>query len=307
MTVSRARQINPHIGNQMARVRAQHHHSVGHLHGFLDVMRDHKHRLDAALFARPQLEHFLTQVFGGQHVQGGERLIHEQRVRPQHQGACNAHALPHAARQFLRIRRFEAVQADHVDGIQSQFGAFRTWYAARLQTEFHIVLHGEPRHQREGLEHECDAGIRTGQGLAAILDRAAGRLDQSGQRTQECGLAGTRTAQNGHDLALVQVERYVVEHGEFGAVVGREALADVLGFDDGVLRGHRPQRTNGFHCNSHIILLKSLVQCETALGHALQRVPEQAVDGHHEYTHHGHTDDGPHGVAAFGGLGDMRA
>ena len=50
-----------------------------------------------------------------------------------------------------------------------------------------------------------------------------------------------------------------MQHGELGAVVRREALADVPCFDDGALRGHRPQRTNGFFCDGHSVLLKSLI------------------------------------------------
>ena len=145
VTVARARQIDPNIGDQMSRMRAQHHHTVGHLHGLFNVVRNHQHRFDAALFTRPQLEHFLTKILGSQYIQRGERLIHKQCIRLQHQCARDAHALPHAAGQFLGICRFKAIQTNHVNGIQRQFGALRLRHAACLETQLHIVIRARCR------------------------------------------------------------------------------------------------------------------------------------------------------------------
>ena len=47
--------------------------------------------------AVPQLQQLAAQVLGGEHVEGGERLVHEQHFRLHHQRAGESDALLHAA------------------------------------------------------------------------------------------------------------------------------------------------------------------------------------------------------------------
>ena len=72
--------------------------------------------------AGPQRVHLRTQRLGGQHVEGGEGLIHAEQLRPADQGARDADALLHAARQLLRIRLFEAFEPDQVDDVRDARG-----------------------------------------------------------------------------------------------------------------------------------------------------------------------------------------
>ena len=47
--------------------------------------------------------------------------------------------------------------------------------AAGFETELDVLAHGEPRQEREGLEHHRGARVGSGHGLAAVGDRARWR------------------------------------------------------------------------------------------------------------------------------------
>ena len=102
--------------------------------------------------------------------------------------AGEADALPHAARQFLRIGVLEAVEADQVDRADRAPPPLGGRHAERLEAEFDIAEHGQPRKQREALEHHRDAAHRPGDRLAAILDAALAR-----RRPARRGCAGRST------------------------------------------------------------------------------------------------------------------
>ncbi len=66
----------------------------------------------------PQLEQLAAQRLGGEHVQRGKRLVHEQHFRLDHQRARHAHALFHAAGKLLGIGGFKSIEADGVNDAQ---------------------------------------------------------------------------------------------------------------------------------------------------------------------------------------------
>ena len=70
-----------------------------------------------------------------------------------HKRPCEAHALPHAAGQFLRIGGFEPVEADEVDGGKRAFAPFLRENALRFEPKFHILKHRKPGKKREALEN----------------------------------------------------------------------------------------------------------------------------------------------------------
>ena len=81
-------------------------------------MRDHQDRLDRDPPLLPEVEEVGAQGLGGQHVERRERLVHQQDFRLHDQRAGEADALPHTARQLLRIGGLEAIEADRVDRLQ---------------------------------------------------------------------------------------------------------------------------------------------------------------------------------------------
>ena len=106
-----------------------------HQHRLLDVVRHHQDRLDRHAPLVPEVEQVGAQGLGGQHVEGRERLVHQQDLGLHDEGAGKADALAHAAGKLLGIGGFEAVEADGVDRLQRSLGASpraaRRWPAGR--------------------------------------------------------------------------------------------------------------------------------------------------------------------------------
>ena len=108
-------EIDGELGADAAGVGTEHEDAVGEEDGFLDVVGDDEHRLGGEVGAAPQLEELAAEVLGGEDVEGGERLVHEERVGFDDERAGEADALAHAARELLGVRGLEAVEADEVD------------------------------------------------------------------------------------------------------------------------------------------------------------------------------------------------
>ena len=221
--------------------------------------------LTGALVPFPQLDELAAQVLRGQHVEGGERLVHQQRVRLGDDGAGEADPLPHAAGQLLGVGGLEAVQADQVDRLERPLGPLGLGDAAGLEAELDVLLDGEPGQQREGLEDHRHPRVGPGQRGAPVGDGAGRRGDQPGDAAQQGRLARPRLAEQRDDLALGEGEADAVEHGQGMAVGGGERLGHRLGLDD-----HRagPRRCFAAH---HRVLLRSAGRTTRVAGS--QRVP----------------------------------
>lgn len=89
MHITRTYGVNRDISNDPAGIRAKHDNPVGHFHGFRDIVRHHHHRTDTTMLPA-YTQHLLTQALRRHHIKRRERLIHEQRLRLQHQ----ARAMP---------------------------------------------------------------------------------------------------------------------------------------------------------------------------------------------------------------------
>lgn len=81
-----------------------------------------------------------------------------------HQGPREAHTLPHAPPKAHADRPTEAVEADEVDGCEGSPPDLRVAETERLQAYLDVLEDGQPRKQREALEHHRDpgAGAATG-------------------------------------------------------------------------------------------------------------------------------------------------
>ena len=145
------------LGRDPAGIGRQDEDAVAHQHRLLDVVGDHQDRLDRDAALLPQVEQVGAQRLGGQHVEGRERLVHQQDLRLDDQRAGEADALAHAARQLLRIGGFEAVEADEVDRLQRPLARLVERHALRPRADLDVVEHGQPGKQREALEHHRDA------------------------------------------------------------------------------------------------------------------------------------------------------
>ncbi len=97
------------------------------------------------------------------------------------------------------------------------------------QAEAQVLHDGEVEEQRPVLGDVCQATTRDGVRLVAVdlfaedRDAALDGSQQARDRQQRGGLAGAVGAEQGHDLAGVDVQRQVAQHGD-AAVAGVEAV-----------------------------------------------------------------------------------
>ena len=111
------------VGADVAGIAAQHDDAVGQQHGFFNVVGDQEDGLGGHGLVGPQLQQFAAQVLGGEHVERGEGLVHEEDFGLDDQGAGKADALLHAAGELLGIGGLKAVEADRVEHLHAAVAA----------------------------------------------------------------------------------------------------------------------------------------------------------------------------------------
>ncbi|MNV67307.1 hypothetical protein D3C71_1601050 [compost metagenome] len=155
-------------------------------------------------------------------VQRGRHFVEQDQFGLQGQGACNRHALLLAARQFAGIGAFLVLHPD----LGQQLAGARLGLCARLPAHLHrrdhqVLQHGQVREQVVLLEHEAhtlsqrdEVGLRLQavHAHAAHLDGAALRTQQPGDASQYGRLARPGWADDGHRLALPDLDVDALEH-----------------------------------------------------------------------------------------------
>jgi len=184
---------------------------------------------DAA--AVPQLEDLGAQRLAGEHVECGERFVHEQHVGLGDERAGDADALAHPARELARERTAEAREADQLEHLVGACLARRRVDALGLEPEFDVLLHRQPREQRERLEDHRDTPHRPADRAPAVRDRPAVGGDEPGHDAQQRRLARPRLAEQGDDLAFGEREVDAVEHLARRAVGSAKRLPDAAQFE----------------------------------------------------------------------------
>ena len=233
LAVARLRQLHLEVGADVAGIAAEHDDAIGQQHGFFNVVGDDEDGLGGHGFLGPQLQQFAAQVLGGEHVERGERLVHEEHFRLDDQGARKADALPHAAGKLLGIRGLEAVETDRVEHLHAAVAALGGGNAARLQRSLDVFKHGEPGKEREALKHDGDVDLRVGDGLFVPVDLAGGGPREAGQHAQHGGFAGAGGAEERDDLARHDAQ--VGGRDDLNAVLAGlgVVLLDFFGANDG--------------------------------------------------------------------------
>src|SRR5271165_132927 len=231
-SVAGAVDVDADLGEDAARVGAEHYDAVGEQDSFLDVVGDDADRLGGELVGGPQVHQLGPQVFGGQNVERGERFVHQQQIGGEDQRPGEPDALPHAAGKFFGVSGFEAVQTDHVDSLEGALPSLCGRDPTGGESEFNIVLNGEPRHQGEGLKHQRCSRVGTVELDAAVANGANGRRDQSGDDPQQGGFPRSGSAQQGHDFTGPQLQIDGVQDAQLITRGAREALADRVDVDE---------------------------------------------------------------------------
>ena len=200
------------LGGDAAGIGRQHENAVGHQHRFLDIMGDHQDGLDRHAPLLPKIEQIGAQGLGGKHVEGRERLVHQQDLRLHDESPREADALAHAARQLLWVGGFKSVEADGVDRFQRALPRLVERNAVGAGPDLDIVEDVEPGEKREALKHHRDFLGRSVHRLAVDLHRALRRSRETGDEPQKSRLAGSRAAEQRNDLAGLQAHGNVAQH-----------------------------------------------------------------------------------------------
>ena len=121
---------------------------------------------------RQQLEQHLLQLEAGQRVEHAERLVEQQHLGREGEGARDAHPLPHARRQLGRLLVQGVRQADQRQVVRGDLAARSR--AARpakhlVDAQHHVLERGHPGQQAGRLEH--DAAVGPGPGDLAAVER----------------------------------------------------------------------------------------------------------------------------------------
>src|SRR5579862_549146 len=245
LAVARLAQIDLDFCHDAAGIGREQQHAIAHQDRFLDVVGDEDHALNRKLPFAPEVEEIGAQVLRRQHVERGERLVHEENVGMDDEGSGETDALAHAAGQLARIGGFVAVEADEVDGGQRAGADVLGRQAERFEAELHVLQDREPGEKREALEHHRDAVRRTIDSVAHIADRSARGRRETGDDPQQCGLARARAAEQADDLAIVEREVHVLEDEQLASAGAGKGASDRANVQERIvfhLRLRQPSR-----------------------------------------------------------------
>ena len=113
----------------------------------------------------PEIEEIGPQGLGGQDVQRGEGLVHEERDRICHDRARKAHALAHAARELARIGDLKPIEPDQIDGSLGPPAHFGARQPQRIEARLTFSLTVSQGYRAKALEYHGDAFGRSAQRL----------------------------------------------------------------------------------------------------------------------------------------------
>ena len=261
--------VRDHLADRPG-VRAHDDDAVAEEDGLLDQVRDEEHALQAEVAARPEAVDLGAQRLGGQHVERGERLVHAEQLGAADERARDADALLHAARELLRVRLLEALEADEIDGAVDALGGVRAADAAAVEADADVLGDRQPRVEREALEDDRRAGMHAAERHAVAEHLAGGRRDEAGHDAQERRLAAARRTEHDGHLAGLDREAHVAQHEQL-APVALEALRDVSHLDQGVGVGRVRGGSRGRH--SSAALYPAARGSSTGLGARLGAAP----------------------------------
>src|SRR3989454_2286711 len=203
----------------LERAVAEDRDTVGHRHR-LGLVVSHVHHCDAHL-AVDALEldlHLLPQFL----VERSERLVQQEHVRVEDEAPGERDALLLAAGQLARMLIGEPAQPDKVEDLVHALRLLRARKRAHAQRKGDVALDRHVGKQGVVLEDDADVALvwlAARQILAAELDDAAAGLLEARDHHQRRRLPRAARAEQGEELALVDLEADPVD-GVDAAVVG---------------------------------------------------------------------------------------
>ena len=119
LAIARVGEGDAEVGADVTGIAAEHDDAIGQQDGLFDVVRHDEDGARGDGLLLPQLQQLAAQVLGGEHVERGERFVHEENFRLDHQGAGEADALPHAAGELFGKGGLESVETDGVENAEA--------------------------------------------------------------------------------------------------------------------------------------------------------------------------------------------
>ena len=157
-----------------------------------------------------QAQDLVLHLAADQGIERRERLVEDQHLRVDGEGAREADALLHPPAQLVRIRPLDRREPDDAEQLSSPLMTGGLVDPLHLEPVGDVVDHRPVREEAEVLEHHRDLRaadlaqlLRVGAEdvLAADGDRARGRLDQPRDAADERRLAAPREAHDHEHLA----------------------------------------------------------------------------------------------------------
>src|SRR5215468_11329069 len=136
------------------------------------------------MLAHPKINEIRAQCLCRQHVECGERFVHEKDVGMHDESASKSHPLPHATRKFARICTLEAIKADKVNRRQRARAHLLLRQAECFESKLDILEDSQPRKQRKALEDHGNAGRAALNPAAQVSDRAGNRSRETSNQTK---------------------------------------------------------------------------------------------------------------------------
>src|SRR5260221_2560979 len=208
--LARTRQVNRIDALEDAWPRRQNTYPVGQGDGLLQVVGDEDH---GGQVGGPQLEQFVFHQGPRLHVEGAERLVHQQDLRFVDKCLGQRHALAHAARELVRVAVLETGQSDTRNPLVRALERLGFWLAAEQRACGHVAQHIPPGENSIGLEDIANARVDALHGFAHHLHRPFTRPLQARDQPQGGGFAAAGRADHRTELARCDAESDVPYRG----------------------------------------------------------------------------------------------
>ncbi|MCY1294112.1 hypothetical protein D9M70_433940 [compost metagenome] len=159
------------------------------------------------------LPDFFAQRHADLGVERRKRLVEQQHLRLDRNGAGKRHALLLAAGELVGEAVRQVLELDQPEHLLHPCVDLRLVSACDLEAEGNVVMHVHVRKQRIGLKHHADValvGFQRPLVLAVDHDRAGGGCLEAGDHAQDGRLAAAGRTQEGDEFALLDVHVEIV-------------------------------------------------------------------------------------------------
>ena len=184
------------------------------------------------LFVEQHPCHVLLQDHLGLGIEGRERLVEEQHLWVDGQGASQGGALAHAAGELERVVIGVTVEVAAVEQVQGHLLPGGGGHALDLQAQLHVAADAAPRHQQILLQHERDLRHGPGDRLATDEHFTFAGPVQARAHIQNGALATTGWADDRHHFTPANLEVHLANgEGRVRFTLGRETFTDIAKFN----------------------------------------------------------------------------